>query len=84
MSARVLLLAGNDVATQILSFPLAVGARSRAPGGPLRFVRRLNEEYADLIGDHPDRFGVIALVASSTNAPRSHDVTEVRHVSRNR
>ncbi|MDN3358990.1 amidohydrolase family protein [Actinomadura sp. DC4] len=59
-------MARNDIAVQVLSFPLSVGGRSRAPDGPLRFVRRLNEEYADLIGDHPDRFGAFASVPLTT------------------
>jgi 6-methylsalicylate decarboxylase len=56
----------HDIATQVLSFPLPVGRRSGVPGGPEGFARRLNEEYAALVGAHPDRFGAFATVPLNT------------------
>jgi len=59
-------MARHDIATQILSFPRALGTGSRAPDGPVAFARRLNEEYAALVADHPGRFGAFAAVPLTT------------------
>jgi 6-methylsalicylate decarboxylase len=55
-------MAEHGIAAQVLSFPRALGPGSDAPGGPERFARVLNEEYARLIDDHPGRFGAFAAI----------------------
>jgi predicted TIM-barrel fold metal-dependent hydrolase len=59
-------MAEHGIATQVLSFPRALGARSRAPGGPVAFARQLNEEYAALVAARPGRFGAFAAVPLTT------------------
>jgi predicted TIM-barrel fold metal-dependent hydrolase len=51
----------HEIATQILSVPLTfAGERDDRPPAPL--TREINEEYAALIKDHPDRFGAFAAI----------------------
>jgi predicted TIM-barrel fold metal-dependent hydrolase len=50
----------HDIAAQILSMPLAFTGTPRDPEAGIRLCRTINEEYAELIRDHPDRFGAFA------------------------
>jgi len=62
-------MADHDIATQVLSLPLTFDERFDEPASASSFVREVNECYAELIRDHPSRFGAFAVVpTSSTDA----------------
>lgn len=50
----------HDIAAQVLSVPFAATSTPDDPGFAQRFAREVNEEYAELISAHPDRFGAFA------------------------
>jgi 6-methylsalicylate decarboxylase len=51
----------HEIAAQILSAPWSMNdARIGAPGGAARFCRDVNTELAQLVSDHPQRFGAFA------------------------
>lgn len=52
----------HSIATQILSVPWVFTDPLNDAGFAARFCRQVNEEYATLISDHPDRFGAFAAI----------------------
>ena len=52
------------IATQILSAPWNVTGTAQDPDFAVTFARRVNQEYAALIDEHPGRFG--AFIADET------------------
>jgi aminocarboxymuconate-semialdehyde decarboxylase len=48
------------IAAQLLSTPWTFGGTEEDPERAVRFTRRVNEEYAELIQAHPGRFGAFA------------------------
>lgn len=59
----------QGIAAQILSTPWTFTGTSEDPEFAQRFARSVNEEYAQLIEQHPDRFGAFAaLPGDSPNA----------------
>jgi predicted TIM-barrel fold metal-dependent hydrolase len=50
----------HDIGTQILSAPWAMVGKDDDPEFAVRSCRAINEDYAALIKDHPDRFGAFA------------------------
>ena len=68
-----------EIATQVLSVPGDVLAVIRNQGDPdryARFIRAVNEEYAELIRAYPRRFGAFAAVAFGT---AGQALDEIRH-----
>ena len=64
-SAAIEFMDRHSIATQILSVPWAFTDPSGDPGFAGRFCRHVNEEYATLIRDHPDRFGAFAAIPAN-------------------
>lgn len=66
----------HEIAAQILSLPMTPPAPALDPGFPGRFARQVNEEYAALIKERPDRFGAFA--ALPLNDPHAA-IAEIRY-----
>ncbi|MGX6601283.1 amidohydrolase family protein [Micromonosporaceae bacterium Da 78-11] len=52
----------HGIATQLLSTPWTFTGTEQDPGFATKFARRVNEEYAAVIDEHPGRFGAFAAV----------------------
>jgi predicted TIM-barrel fold metal-dependent hydrolase len=50
----------HEIAAQILPMPMTFTGAPDDPQFGTRLSRQINEEYAELIGRHPDRFGAFA------------------------
>lgn len=66
----------RGVSTQLLSLPMAFGVTSEDPGFAARFAREVNEAYAGLIKERPDRFGAFAAVPMDTP---DHALAEIEY-----
>jgi predicted TIM-barrel fold metal-dependent hydrolase len=51
----------HGIASQVLSIPLSLASRGD-PESTTRFAREINEDFATLVAEHPDRFGAFAAV----------------------
>jgi predicted TIM-barrel fold metal-dependent hydrolase len=51
----------HGIATQVLSIPIFLSSRGD-PESASSFAREINEDFAALIAEHPDRFGAFAAV----------------------
>ncbi|MFJ9173690.1 amidohydrolase family protein [Streptomyces sp. NPDC102360] len=51
---------GQGIATQILSAPWTFSGTAEDPGFGIRWARSVNEECAQLVEEHPGRFGAFA------------------------
>ena len=60
--AAVEFMARRGISSQVLSLPLSFGATPNQPEFATRFAREVNEAYAGLIKEYPDRFGAFAAV----------------------
>jgi hypothetical protein len=49
----------HDIAAQIVSMPLAFAGSADDPEFGTRVSRLINEGHAELIAEHPDRFGAL-------------------------
>ncbi|HEV2637957.1 MAG TPA: amidohydrolase family protein [Actinocrinis sp.] len=56
----------QEIAAQVLSAPWTFTGTAEDPQYAARFSRRLNQEYAELIAKHPDRFGAFASVPADS------------------
>lgn len=56
----------HEIATQVLSIPMVPASRPDDPEFVARFAREVNEDYAKILTEHPDRFGAFASVPLDT------------------
>jgi aminocarboxymuconate-semialdehyde decarboxylase len=66
----------QGIATQILSTPWTFTGTEDDPDFARNLTRRINEEYARLIEDHPDRFGAFAALPGDSAEDM---ITEARY-----